>query len=221
MKIGIISDTHNLLRPEVFENLQSCDCILHGGDVSRQDVLSKLEEIAPVKVVRGNNDKEWAEHLPELLEFELSGIRFYMTHKKKDLPKDLTPYDIVIFGHSHRYADTWIEHPDGHRTLLLNPGSCGPGRFNQAITMAELIVDEDGWIVKRIDIPHAKKVMKPDGIDLKKTIEEVISETQKGRSVEKISRKYNLDPTVVEQIVRLYVTHPGVDADGIMTKMGV
>ena len=221
MKIGIISDTHNLLRPEVVENLQDCDYILHAGDISRQEVLNKLEEIAPVKAVRGNNDKEWAKYLPGSLEFELAGIRFYMTHKKKDLPEDLAPYDMVIIGHSHQYADKWMDHPGGHRTLLLNPGSCGPRRFNQAITMAVLTIDDDGWSVQRMEIPHAKKETKPDSINLRKTIETVISETQKGRSVEKISQKYHLDPSVAEQIVRLYVTHPGVDADGIMTKMGL
>ena len=123
MKIAIISDTHNLLRPEIEAVLQNSDFILHCGDISRQVILDRLEQIAPVKVVRGNNDKEWAESLPEYLDFELAGLRFYMTHKKKDLPKDLSPYDIVIVGHSHQYANTWIDHPGGHRTLIVNPGS--------------------------------------------------------------------------------------------------
>ena len=104
MKIGIISDTHNLLRPEVIQNLRGCDYILHGGDISSQEILEQLEQIAPVKAVRGNNDKEWAEHLPLFQDFELGGIRIYMTHKKKDLPQDLTPYDLVICGHTHQYA---------------------------------------------------------------------------------------------------------------------
>ena len=70
-------------------NCQGCDCILHGGDISSQEILDQLEQIAPVKVVRGNNDKEWAEHLPLFQDFELGGLRVYMTHKKKDLPKDV------------------------------------------------------------------------------------------------------------------------------------
>ena len=77
--------------------------------------------------------------------------------KKKGLPKDLSPFDIVVIGHSHQYSNTWKEHPDGRRTLILNPGSCGPRRYYQAITMAVLTVDEDGWIVKRIEIPHEEK----------------------------------------------------------------
>ena len=152
MKVGIISDTHNLLREEVTSRLTSCELILHGGDISRQSVLDQLNEIAPVKVVRGNNDKEWAEGLPLFLDFELDGLHIYMTHKKKDLPKDLSSYDLVITGHTHQYADTWLDCPEGHRTLLLNPGSCGPRRFYQAITMAILTVDENGWIVERIEM---------------------------------------------------------------------
>ena len=223
MKAGIISDTHDLLRPEVIEALQGCDCILHGGDISSQKILDKLEEIAPVKAVRGNNDKEWAEHLPMFLDFELGGLHIYMTHKKKDLPRDLTPYDLVIYGHSHQYSSVWQDHVGKRRTLLFNPGSCGPRRFIQPITMALLIIDPDGWQVKQINIPHAarEKAPKLDSVDIHKQIEIVVRDTQKGLSVESIAQKRQFDPELVEQIVRLYVTHPGVTVDGIMTKMGL
>lgn len=86
MKIGIISDTHDMLRPEVISHLQGCDFILHGGDISSQKILDQLEQIAPVRAVRGNNDREWAEHLPLTLDFELGGLRIFMTHKKKTCP---------------------------------------------------------------------------------------------------------------------------------------
>ena len=217
-KIGILSDTHGLLRPEVLQSLQGCDAILHGGDINRQEIIDRLEQIAPVYVVRGNNDKEWAEHLPLFLDFELSGLHIYMTHKKKDLPKDLASYDLVVYGHSHRY-----EQKLEGSTHLINPGSCGPRRFNQDITLAvmELEEQDQGIIIRRIDIPHAKmpavnkdKVQKPD-------IEKVIREVRKGRSVTEISSKLGMDPELTEQICRLYLTHPGVDADGIMTKMGL
>ena len=223
MIIGIISDTHNLLREEVTDLLKPCDYILHGGDISRQTILDKLNQIAPVKVVRGNNDKEWAENLPDHLDFELSGVRFYMTHKKKDLPENLSPYDIVIIGHSHQYMNTWIDYPDGHRTLLVNPGSCGPRRFYQPITMAMLKIEEDGWIVERIEIPYVSMKTAPtiDNIDVKAVIETVVNETQKGWAVERIAGKHKLEVSLVEQIVRLYVTHPGVTVDGIMAKMGL
>ncbi len=167
-------------------------CILHGGDISSQKILDKLEAIAPVTVVRGNNDKEWAEHLPQSLDFELGGLRFFMTHKKKDLPKDLSPYDLVIYGHSHKYDSTWIEHEHGKRTLLLNPGSCGPRRFHQPITMAKLIINDKGWNVSRIDLPYSGKeaVSKLGSTDIRAQIEVVVRETQKGHTVADIADKY-------------------------------
>ncbi len=223
MKIAILSDTHDLLRPEVLALLPGCDCILHGGDISSQRILDQLEQFAPVQAVRGNNDKEWAEQLPESLDFEVGGLRVYMTHKKKDLPRDLSPYDLVIFGHSHQYSETWVEHPGGRRTLLLNPGSCGPRRFHQPITLAILTIKDDGWQVERVEIPHAPRDAAPKVAphNVKQQIEIVMKETQKGNGVTSISEKYGMDKALVEQIARLYVTHPGVTADGIMTKMGI
>ena len=223
MKIGILSDTHDLLRPEVQEILRGCDCILHGGDIRSQRILDQLEQIAPVKAVRGNNDKEWAEHLPMFLDIELGGLRIYMTHKKKDLPKDLAPYDLVIYGHSHQYASAWLDQEGPKRTLLLNPGSCGPRRFIQPITLAILKIDPDGWTAKQITIPNPAKEKPPktDSGDIDQQIKAIIRETQKGLSVDAIAQKHRLDPELTEQIVRLYVTHPGVTAEGIMTKLGL
>lgn len=217
-KVGILSDTHGLLRPEVLQSLQGCDAILHGGDINRQEIIDRLEQIAPVYAVRGNNDKEWAEHLPIFLDFDLFGLHIYMTHKKKDLPKDLPSYDLVVYGHSHRYE----KRLEGS-TAVINPGSCGPRRFNQDITLAMMDLDEKSreMMIRRIDIPHAKgpalsrdKVQKAD-------IEKVIREVGRGRSVPEISSKLGMDPELTEQICRLYLTHPGVTADGIMTKMGL
>ena len=221
MIIAILSDTHNLLRPEITKYLKEADYILHGGDISRQEILEKLAAIAPVKAVRGNNDKEWAEYLPEFLDFELAGLHFFMTHKKKNLPKDLSPYDIVVIGHSHQYSDTCMDYPDGHRTRILNPGSCGLRRFNQAITMTMLNVDNDEWIAKRIEIPHEQRGTRLSSSDMKTVIKTVVTETQKNKSVDQIARKHQLETALVDQIVRLYVTHPGVTEDGIMTKMGL
>ncbi len=143
-KIGILSDTHGLLRPEVIQALQGCEAILHGGDINRQDIIDQLNTIAPVYVVRGNNDKDWAEHIPMFLDFQLYGCHICMTHKKKDLPQDLSDYDLVVYGHSHRY-----EQKSSGKTLLLNPGSCGPRRFHQDITMA--IAEVDNCIDSGID----------------------------------------------------------------------
>ena len=223
MKVGILSDTHDLLRPEVIDALQGCDYILHGGDISSRKILDQLEQIAPVKAVRGNNDKEWAEQLPLFLDFELGGLRIYMTHKKKDLPKDLTAYDLVIYGHSHQYVSDWQEPVGKNRTLLFNPGSCGPRRFVQPITMAILRIDPDGWDIKQIQIPHPakEKAPKTDSGTIYRQIEVVVHDTEKGLSADSIARKRGLDKELVEQIVRLYVTHPGVTVDGIMTKLGL
>lgn len=217
MKIGIISDTHGLLRPEVIQALEGCEAILHGGDISKQEIIDQLEEIAPVYVVRGNNDKDWAEHISMFLDFELAGLRIYMTHKKKDLPADLSNYDLVLFGHSHKYEESMQG-----KTVFLNPGSCGPRRFHQAITMATAEVDNGKISVTRIDIPQkqAGVLSKAGTADLKKQTEIIIRETDKSRSPEEIAYKYGFDTALTEQIARLYLTHPGVTADGIMTKMG-
>lgn len=223
MKVGVISDTHDLLRPEVLEALEGCEVILHGGDISSRQILDRLEQIAPVKAVRGNNDKEWAEHLPMFLDFELAGLRIYMTHKKKDLPGDLTPYNLVICGHTHQYAAVWLDGKEKDRTLLFNPGSCGPRRLIQPITMAILRIEPDGWDVKQIQIPHTQKEKAPkiDTANIYEQIEAVIRDTEKGIPPEKTARKHHLDPQLAEQIARLYVTHPGVTVDGIMTRLGL
>ena len=217
MKIGILSDTHGLLRPEVIKALEGCEAILHGGDITGPDILKKLGDIAPVYAVRGNGDKEWAEHIPVILDFELAGLRICMTHKKKDLPADVSAYDLVVFGHSHKYEEV-----RQGRTLILNPGSCGPRRFHQVITMAVAEAAGGSIEVKRIDIPQKMTGMLTGSgsADLKKQIETVIKETEKKRSPEAIANKYGYDMALTEQIARLYLTHPGVDADGIMTKMG-
>ena len=217
MRIGIISDTHGLLRPEVTDALDGCKAILHAGDISGQEILDRLARIAPVYAVRGNNDMGWAPHIPMFLDLELEGLRIYITHKKKDLPGDLSGYDLAVFGHSHRY-----EMARQGKTLLLNPGSCGPRRFHQAITMATADINDGNIEVTRIDIPQKPvgRFTKTAEADLKMQIETVIRETQKNRNPDDIAAKYGYDRALTNQIARLYLTHPGVDADGIVAKMG-
>lgn len=215
MKVGILSDTHGLLRPEVLAALEGCEAILHGGDINKQSILDRLEEIAPVYAVRGNNDKEWAERLPVFLDIELAGAHVYMTHKKKELPADLTDYDLVVYGHSHQYEEK-AQGP----TLLLNPGSCGPRRFRQPITMATAEIAGRKIAITRIDVAPPEAAPKT-GADIKRQIEIVMQETAKGRGPGEIAAKHGMDAALAEQIARLYVTHPGVTADGIMTKMGL
>lgn len=224
MKIGIISDTHDLLRREVIAALQGCEYILHGGDVSGRGILDRLESIAPVRAVRGNNDRDWAEPLPVFLDFELAGLRICMAHQKKHLPRDLGRYDLAVYGHTHQYVSEWLDRPgSAGRTLLLNPGSCGPRRFHQPITLAILTAAADGFTAERIEIPHRKKEAGPkigEG-DLLAQIEAVIRETGRGMTTDEVAKKHGMDPALAEQIARLYVTHPGVTVDGIMAKMGL
>ena len=149
MNVAVLSDTHNLLRPQVLEYLRTADVILHGGDISAQKILDALEEIAPLYVVRGNNDKEWAEHIPHDLTVTLEGVTFYLVHKKKEIPADLPGVDVVIYGHSHKYDEK-----EDKGIFYLNPGSCGPRRFNQNITMAMMKVENGQFTVQKILIPH-------------------------------------------------------------------
>lgn len=149
MKIAILSDTHGLLRPQVVEHLKTADSILHGGDINRQSIVDELRRYAPLYIVRGNNDKEWAEALPHDLTVTLGGVTFYMVHNKKEAAADLTGVNVVVFGHSHRYLQ---EDKDG--VLWLNPGSCGPRRFHQEITMMMAEVTDGKITVEKITIPH-------------------------------------------------------------------
>ena len=224
-RIGVVSDTHGLLRPEVAEGLKGCGAILHGGDINSRKILEELNKIAPVYAVRGNNDKEWAEDLPEDLRVELGGLRFYMVHNRKHIPAGLKDIDIVIFGHSHKY-----EEKRENGILFLNPGSCGPRRFTQPVTYAVLETAEDGAVsVSRIDVPHRPREagngkgagIPADSGDMKRIVKAVMKDTDKGIPVDEIAARNGIDRELAEQICRLYVTHPGVSADGILGKMGL
>lgn len=262
-KIAVLSDTHGLLRPEVLTILRGCDAIVHGGDINRQEILDELNRIAPVFAVRGNNDKEWAEDLPETLRFTLSGVRFFVVHNRKQIPDALDDTDIVVYGHSHKYEEKYV---DGK--LFLNPGSCGPRRFTQPITLAVLEVEENReagcqtetkadmrtepgsvtkadmrtesgsstesmpdtvFRVKKIEIAQKlsgqgrsrePETGKPPE-NIRQIIVSVMKDTDKGKSVKEIAARHGISEMLAEQICRLYLTHPGVDADGIMGKMGI
>ncbi len=152
MKLAILSDTHGLLRPQVEEYLKTADAILHGGDINRQEIVDQLRQYAPLYIVRGNNDKEWAQSIPHDLTVTLGGVTFYMVHNKKEAPADLAGADVVVFGHSHKYVQ---EERDG--ILWLNPGSCGPRRFHQEITMMMAQAADGKLQVEKITIPHETK----------------------------------------------------------------
>lgn len=141
MIIGIISDTHGLLRPEAIEALSGSDHILHAGDVGKVQILDQLTNIAPVTAIRGNVDKGpvWAEALNSTEAVELGGYWCYLVHSIDDL--DIDPVaagmNVVIYGHSHKPSVFWKED-----VLYLNPGSAGPRRFSLPITIAKLDISE-------------------------------------------------------------------------------
>lgn len=152
MKVAILSDTHGLLRPQVMEYLQTADAILHGGDINKPEIVDQLRAYAPLYIVQGNNDKEWAQTIPHDLTVTLDGVTFFLVHNKKEVTQDLTGVDVVVFGHSHRYLQ---EEKNG--VLWLNPGSCGPRRFHQEITLMMADVAHGKIQVEKITIPHAAK----------------------------------------------------------------
>ncbi|MGH7333012.1 MAG: metallophosphoesterase family protein [Candidatus Rokuibacteriota bacterium] len=136
--VGVIADTHGLLRPEAVAALTGCQLIIHAGDIGTPEVLARLREVAPIVAVRGNNDRDaWARTLPDTDVAEVDGQYLYVLHDVKEL--DLDPrasgFRAVITGHSHRPR---IEEQNG--VLFLNPGSAGPRRFTLPITLARVRV---------------------------------------------------------------------------------
>lgn len=220
-KIGILSDTHNLLRESVIDILRSCEVILHGGDIHSRQILEQLEAIAPVYAVRGNADKEWAADLPQTLSMELFGIKIFMIHNKKMIQEDIQDRDLIIYGHSHKY-----ERLQKNGQIWLNPGSCGRRRFSLPVTMAVLTASGDGTFqIEQISLKTDRKSDKPVTVtsptNMKQTVIYVMKETDKGKSVETIAKNGGIRQELAEQICRLYLTHPGVSADGILGKMGL
>lgn len=137
-RIGVIADTHGLLRPEAEEALRGVELILHAGDIGKPEILEHLAGIAPVIAVRGNNDTAaWAESIPEEVTLEAGSCRIFMLHDRKRLDPQAAGYDVIIAGHSHKPLN---EARDG--VLHLNPGSAGPRRFRLPVCVARLDVAE-------------------------------------------------------------------------------
>ena len=145
IKMGIISDTHGLLREEVKERLKDCTYIFHAGDVDRPEILDELRTMGFLYVVRGNNDGYWAQNLRRSLNFSVGNVKFFMVHDRKDAAWERGDTQVVIFGHSHKY---FCQEIDGR--LWLNPGSCGRSRFGGEVTMAVMTVENGSWEVEKI-----------------------------------------------------------------------
>jgi hypothetical protein len=145
--IGVISDTHGLLRPEALDALKNSDHIIHAGDVGDPIILDRLREIAPVTVVRGNVDHgPWAGKNPETDLLEIDGISIYVLHilEKLDLKPEAAGISAVIYGHSHVPKQEMKDN-----VLYFNPGSAGPRRFNLPITVGKLVL-QNGRIQSEI-----------------------------------------------------------------------
>jgi putative phosphoesterase len=137
VRVGLVSDTHNLLRPEVLAYLRGSHHIVHAGDICGDAVLQALAQLAPLTAVRGNNDHgKWAQRLPEATTVEIAGIAIHVVHDLNDL---VLPHGarVVVSGHSHKPK---VEEREG--VLYVNPGSAGPRRFKLPISAAELRIDQ-------------------------------------------------------------------------------
>lgn len=137
-RVGLVSDTHGLLRPEAIDFLRGSDFIIHGGDIGSDDLLRELDALAPITAVRGNNDRDrWADHIPYTQVLTAGDVLIYVLHDVSEL--DIDPaaagYRVVVSGHSHRPS---IAERDG--VLYVNPGSAGPRRFTLPISAGELVI---------------------------------------------------------------------------------
>src|SRR4029077_16203854 len=154
-RVGLISDTHGLLRREALEALGGSDLILHAGDVGKPEILKQLREIAQVVAVRGNVDTEpWAQALPETAVAEAGAVLIYVLHDVNAL--DLNPaaagFRLVVSGHSHKPGK--IER-DG--VLYINPGSAGPRRFQLPVSLARLNLAQEPWNLEFVDLVAGEK----------------------------------------------------------------
>jgi putative phosphoesterase len=141
VRVGLISDTHGLLRPEALDFLAGCDLIVHGGDIGNPAILERLAQIAPVTVVRGNNDREaWARAIPVTATLQVGAVALVAIHDLKEL--DLDPaargVRVVVSGHSHKPACV-----ERQGVLYINPGSAGRRRFSLPVSAAELVIEGD------------------------------------------------------------------------------
>jgi uncharacterized protein len=150
MRVGIISDTHGLLRPEAIRHLAGTDHIIHAGDIGAPEVIEGLRRIAPTTAIRGNIDAgEWAKNYPDTELVVLGGRAFYVLHNLEEIKLDpaASGFDVIISGHSHRPR---IETKTG--VLYLNPGSAGPRRFKLPIAVAILVLSDQAILPRILEI---------------------------------------------------------------------
>lgn len=148
--LGVLSDTHGLLRPQAVQTLETCDAIIHAGDIGSEEVLKALKAMAPIYAVRGNVDWEpWTRNMPVSDVVEIAGHFFYIIHilENIDLDPAAAGIDVVVSGHSHM--------PDLSRNgkvLYMNPGSAGPRRFTKPVSMGKIVIDDQDLNPEIIDL---------------------------------------------------------------------
>jgi len=215
MLIGIISDTHGLLRQEVKDELRKVDMIIHAGDIDCESLLDELKEISSsLTVVRGNADKEWAEHLPESAWMEILGNKIFVIHNKGKISEDVGDADIFIYGHTHKYS---LVEKNGQ--IWFNPGCCGKRKKDQEVSFAVLeIRGKKEFDFRKVVIGNNEETEKlPKDID--KIISKAMKLTDKGKSFEEIAKSCKISEELAESICRMYLTHPGVDVAGILQRI--
>ena len=150
LRVGLLSYTHGLLRPEALEFLRGSDHIVHAGDIGDAEVLEKLKRVAPVTVVRGNNDRDaWARRIAETETVQVGEIFIHVLHDlgQLDLDPAAAGFQVVVSGHSHKPR---IDERDG--VLFVNPGSCGPRRFTLPIAVGELRISGKSVKAKLVEL---------------------------------------------------------------------
>lgn len=233
-KIGILSDTHAVLRDEVLSKLTGCDIIIHAGDIVSDDIIHTLQKLAPCYFVKGNADTSLTTPLKEALTFTIEDLQFQLIHNKKQLVLEKNT-NIVVFGHNHKYSDT----TDKQGVRFLNPGCCGKRRIHQEVTMMLATVDKTVCQTEKITLipftssitsgnPSAQaaeqeldKQLQAKKTDIVTLIRYIVKKMDAGEPIEKIVSKKQVSKEFIEMIYRIKVTHPGVSASDIYNKLEV
>ena len=154
LRVGVLSDTHGLLRPEARAFLSGCDYIVHGGDIGGRAIFDALSGLAPTIAVRGNNDSDsWGRGLRETELFRIGGLFLYAIHDLKALPRDTLAggVRVIISGHSHQPLQV-----ERNGVLYFNPGSCGPRRFRLPVSIGELLIHDDHVAARLVELDSAR-----------------------------------------------------------------
>jgi putative phosphoesterase len=150
MQLGVLSDTHGLLRPQALDALRGSDLIIHAGDIGDPHILEELRKLAPLAAIRGNIDTApWALSLPATTAVEASGVKIWVLHNLNDLNFDPADggYRMVISGHSHQASQRIVQ-----GVVYLNPGSAGPRRFRLPTTLARVNLSTVPWNIEILDL---------------------------------------------------------------------